>query len=227
MCVNRLLSIIVILGGIELLASRALAQQFGPRSQAAPTLSPFEASAVQILMEDPDPNRRRDAALSLGQRGSMAAVGRLASAAAYDPERSVRVAAGDAVVMIKRRSSGDWAVRPPAPTGYRQMVESWYSLYLNRAPDPTGVRDFVNRLSRGASPEDVQASIIGSDEYYQLHGSRPASWIAGMYADVLGRSARRDEISHWLGMFQRLGGSREQTALEFLRTARTELSQRR
>ena len=225
MSLNRLMSIIVILGVLELLAGRASGQQFFPSSQAG--LAPFEAGAVQTLMEDPDPNRRRDAALSLGQRGSAAAVSRLASAAAYDPERSVRVAAGDAIAMIKRRSADDWAVRPPAPNSFRQLVESWYSLYLNRAPDPTGVRDFVNRLSRGASPEEVQASIIGSDEYFRLHGSRPASWIAGMYADVLNRSARRDEISHWLGMFQRLGGSREQTALEFLRTARTELSQRR
>jgi hypothetical protein len=220
------MSMILVLGSMELLAVHATAQQF-PSSQVGPARGPFEASAVQTLMEDPAPSRRRDAALSLGQRGSSAVVGRLASAAAYDPERSVRVAAGDAIAMIKRRSAGDWAVRPPAATGYRQMVESWYALYLNRAPDPTGVRDFVNRLNRGASPEEVQASIIGSDEYYRLHGSRPASWIAGMYADVLDRSARPDEIRHWLGMFQRLGGSREQTALEFLRTARTELSQRR
>ncbi len=227
MCVNRLMSMILILGAMELLTSPASAQQYYSGSQAGPALGPIESSAVQTLMEDPDPNRRRDAALSLGQRGSASVVGRLASAAAYDPERSVRVAAGDAIAMIKRRSAGEWAVRPPAPSGYRQMVESWYTLYLNRAPDPTGVRDFVNRLSRGASPEEVQSSIIGSDEYYRLHGSRPASWIAGMYADVLNRSARPDEISHWLGMYQRLGGSREQTALEFLRTARTELSQRR
>ena len=226
MCVNHVMSIIVILGGMEQLAGRASAQQYYSGSQAGPALAPFEASAVQTLMEDPDTNWRRDAALSLGQRGATAAVGRLASAAAYDPERSVRVAAGDAIAMIKRRSAGDWAVRPPAANSYRQLVESWYSLYLNRVPDPTGVRDFVNRMARGATPEDIQASIIGSDEYYRLHGSRPPSWIAGMYADVLNRSARPDEISHRLGMYQRLGGSREQTALEFLRTARTELSQR-
>jgi len=226
MCRRRLLMAMAIMAGAHFSSGWALAQQYYPGSQAAPALAPFEASAVQALMENPDPNRRRDAALSLGQRGSAATVSRLAGAAAYDPDRSVRVAAGDAIAMIKRRSAGDWAVRPPAPSGYRQLVESWYQLYLNRAPDPTGVRDFVNRMARGATPEDIQASIIGSDEYYRLHGSRPASWIAGMYADVLNRSARPDEIRHWMGMYERLGGSREQTSLEFLRTARTELSQR-
>jgi hypothetical protein len=215
-----------IMAGAEFLSGWAPAQQYYSGSQTAPALAPFEANAVQVLMEDPDPNRRKDAAISLGQRGSTAAVGRLASAAAYDPERSVRVAAGDAIAMIKRRSAGDWAVRPPARNSYRQVVESWYQLYFNRAADATGLRDFVTRLSRGDTPEDVQSSIIGSDEYYRLHGSRPGSWIAGMYADVLGRSARPDEIRHWLGMYERLGGSREQTALEFLRTAKTELSQR-
>jgi hypothetical protein len=224
MCANRLTSIILILGGLELLAGDASAQRW---PQSGPALGPFEAGAVQTLMEDPDPNRRRDAALSLGQRGSTAVMDRLASAAAYDPDRLVRAAAGDAIAMIKSRSAGDWAVRRPGPAGFRQMVEGWYQLYLNRAPDPTGVRDFVNQLSRGASPEEVQASIIGSDEYFRLHGSRPASWIVGMYADVLNRSARRDEINNWLAMYQRLGGSREQTALEFLRTARAELNQRR
>src|SRR5262249_1703690 len=153
MCANRLMRTILILCSTQLFAGWAFSQGWSGNAPAWPALGPFEATAVQTLMEDPDPNRRRDAALSLGQRGSPAAVSRLASAAAYDPERSVRAAAGDAIAMIKRRSAGDWAVRPPAPNSYRQLVENWYSIYLNRAPDPTGVRDFVNRMARGASPE--------------------------------------------------------------------------
>jgi hypothetical protein len=205
------------------LASRSFAQeQIGDGM-----LQPFEVNAVQALSEDPDPAGRREAARDLGRRGSMAAVPHLARSAAYDPNREVRIEAGDAIARIRRRVGEGWAGRPPQPTTFPQLIDSWYRLYLNRPAEPEGMRDQLNRLRRGDSPEQIQAGILGSDEYFRLHGSRRRAWIAGLYSDVLDRSPSRQEIETWLEVLDRSGASRESTALEFLQGARRELSERR
>jgi hypothetical protein len=88
------------------------------------------------------------------------------------------------------------------------------------------MRDFLGRLRRGARPEEVQAAMMGSDEYFKLHGSRPRAFIAAMYVDVLGRAPSRSEVNVWMTTLERFGGSRERTALEFLNVARQELARR-
>jgi hypothetical protein len=163
----------------------------------------------------------------LGLRGGSSAISALAQAAAFDPDRQVRAAAGDAIALIRRRAAGSWVQRPPAgPNSHRALVESWYQLYLRRPADPTGLRDNVDQLRRGVSPIDVQASILGSEEYFKLHGNRQRSWVAGLYADVLDRSPSHREVQNWIQLLQRAGGSREKTAAEFLRAAQPELAQR-
>jgi hypothetical protein len=117
-------------------------------------------------------------------------------------------------------------VRPPRPGNFDQLVDSWYRLYLNRAPEAQGMRDQIDRLRRGDSPEEIQAGILGSDEYFRLHGSRRHAWVAALYSDVLDRSPTRREVDTWVDTLDRFGGSREQTAQEFLRGARRELAQR-
>jgi hypothetical protein len=191
-------------------------------------LMPQDSGQVETLQADPDPGRRREAARVLGQRGSPAVILALAHAAAFDAERNVRIAAGDAIALIRRRGAGNW-VRPPSGGGnnLRDLVESWYQIYLRRPADPGGLRTQVDRLRRGAAPEEVQGAILGSDEYYQLQGGRPRAWVVGLYADVLDRSPAPREINNWMRTLDRNGGSREATATEFLRSARAELAQRR
>jgi len=188
---------------------------------------PLEATWIETLQSDPDAGRRREAARALGQRAGLSAINALAQAAAFDPDRQVRAAAGDAIALIRRRAAGNWVGRPPSGAhAYRELVESWYQLYLHRASDGTGLRDFVDRLRRGVSPEAIQAEILASDEYYRLHGSRPRSWVAGLYADVLDRSPLQQEVQGWVRTLDRYGGSRQKTAEEFLRGAKVELAQR-
>jgi len=189
-------------------------------------LQPFEAAAVQALLENPDAGGRREAARELGRRGTAGAVPYLAKAAAFDPAREVRIEAGDAIARMRRRVAEGWAVGPPRPANFPQLVDSWYRLYLNRPAEPQGMRDQIDRLRRGDTPEEIQAGILGSDEYFRLQGSRRHAWVAALYADVLGRSPSRREVAIWVEKLDRNGGSREQTALEFLRGARRELSER-
>jgi hypothetical protein len=185
-----------------------------------------ENGQIEVLQSDPGGAARREAARWLGFRGSAAAVAALAHAAAFDPDRDVRIASGDAIALIRRRAVGNWLQRPPQGGGdFRALVENWYQLYLRRRADATGLADFLNRLRQGADPVDVQAVLLGSDEYYQLRGSRDRSWVAGLYADVLNRSPSPREVVHWILMLNQAGGSRERTAADFLRTAQAELAQ--
>jgi hypothetical protein len=152
----------------------------------------------------------------------------LAQAAAFDCDRQVRIAAGDAIASIRRRAAEDWILRPPQdPKSYSDAVESWYQLFLHRSSDLAGLRDYVNRLRRGIPPEDVMAAILGSEEYYKLAGERQRPWVAALYADVLDRSPSHREIQDWIQTLGRNGGSREKTGADFVRSAKPELAQRK
>jgi HEAT repeats/Domain of unknown function (DUF4214) len=209
------------------LGGRGAAQGFGPEVSGAAPLQPFEVNAIQALREDPDAASRRGAARELGRRGSTAVVPHLARSAAYDPDREVRIEAGDSIARIRRRVSAGWTGGPLQPASIPQLVDSWYRLYLNRPAEPQGMRDQIARLRRGDSPEEIQAGSLGSDEFYQLHGSRRGAWIAALYTDVLDRYPSRREIGSWMETLDRSGGSRDRTALEFLRAARRELAEQR
>jgi hypothetical protein len=224
-CIANTCSVTILLA-LRLSAPAATAQELGAEPGAEGVLQPFEVAAVQALLEDPDTGGRREAARELARRGGMAAVRHLARAAAFDPNREVRIEAGDAIARIRRRVGEGWAGGPLRPAAFARVVDSWYRLYLNRDPEPEGMRDQLARLRRGDSPEEIQAGILGSDEYFRLHGSRRVAWIAALYSDVLDRSPSRREIASWLETLERTGGSREATALEFLRGARKELAER-
>jgi hypothetical protein len=190
--------------------------------------TPQEAAQIEALQADPDAGRRREVARVLGLRGGLAIIPVLAQAAAFDSDRQVRIAAGDAIALIRRRAAGDWILRPPAgPNNHHALVESWYQLYLRRPSDPAGLRNYLDLLRRGVAPEDVQAGMLGSEEYYQLHGNRQRPWVAALYADVLDPSPTPREIQGWIQTLGRNGGSRERTAAEFLRSAKLELAQRK
>jgi hypothetical protein len=209
------------------LPSRGLTQPPERNRQLKSPLQPFETTLVEALQEDPKPAARRDAARQLGLRGSMATAHYLARSAAYDPDRQTRIAAGDAIALIRRRVAESWVPRPPRPPTYEALLTSWYQLYLDRAPDEPGMKDFLNQMQQGASPEAIQAAMMGSEEYFKLHGSRKRAWVAGLYADVLDRSPAPEEINGWLQTLERLGGARDRTAEEFLRGAKDELARRK
>lgn len=67
-----------------------------------------------------------------------------------------------------------------------RLVDYYYRTYLGRAPDPSAA-PWVDQLRRGAAPDSVLASILGSDEYYQRAGSTAEGFMRTLFSDVLGR----------------------------------------
>src|SRR5690242_13185024 len=104
-------------------------------------------------------------------------------------------------------------------------VQSWYQNYLGRTGRLIELKGWAGQLRSGVLPCEVEAGILGSDEYFHLHGCSPAGFVAGLYADVLGRQASFQEIQGWAC---RLGQRCTRTTLarDFLKAARLELAQR-
>jgi hypothetical protein len=104
------------------------------------------------------------------------------------------------------------------------LVESYYERYLHRPADPAGMNAWLDHFAWGESGESIQAQLVSSDEYYQIHGSSPQGFIAGLYQDVLGRNPNSNEVWLWLNYWRQVGGQRVQVSNAFMVAARTELA---
>jgi hypothetical protein len=130
------------------------------------------------------------------------------------------------VVQPPRVVQPPFVPQPPRLDPLVELTQSWYQRYLRRSIDITGLQGWVTLLRQGASHDDVKAAILGSPEYFQLQGNNAAGFVAGLYADVLGRPATRDEVAQWLNRLGQLGNDRTRLAGDFLRAAQGELRNR-
>jgi beta-glucosidase len=95
-------------------------------------------------------------------------------------------------------------------------VTSAYETYLHREPD-AGLNDWAAFVQTTLDPERMDARIIASTEYFQLHGSDNSSWLAAVYQDVLGRPLEPGGGSNWIQAL-RGGLSREEVAYRILKS---------
>lgn len=71
---------------------------------------------------------------------------------------------------------------------YRQgQVGSLYQHYLHRNADPAALQNMGALLAAGTSDEALAATIVGSDEYFKLHGGTNDGFLNGLFLDALGR----------------------------------------
>jgi hypothetical protein len=111
-------------------------------------------------------------------------------------------------------------------TEYRaDLINSYYEKFLGRAADPAGLQAWLNVLAAGAGDEAVAAGILGSGEYFARQGSNPASFIRGLYHDLLSRAPSQAEVNVWLTILGQ--ASRTAVAQAFLTSSeyRTDLIQ--
>jgi HEAT repeat protein len=195
------------------------------------------ALAARTLQSAADWRQREEAAQRLGDSGDERWIGPLARAAADDPSRRVRQAARDAIDSI-REANGHPETSPPPrspPWGggavpsdpNADLIDSWYQRYLGRSVDPGGLTSRLDLLRRGTAPDDVEADIIGSGEYWERHGSNVVGFVQGLYADILDREANRDEVRIWADRYAVNRGNRSALAHEFLHAAAQERLDRR
>jgi hypothetical protein len=99
------------------------------------------------------------------------------------------------------------------------LVQSWYMTFLHRSPTLAEIAFWIGQLAGPQTDEDVEAGILGSDEYYNARGGGTnAGFIAALYQDVLGRSPTPAEQAQWDAQFGN-GATRNQVALAILKSA--------
>jgi streptogramin lyase len=76
-------------------------------------------------------------------------------------------------------------------------VEALYTQLLHRAADQAGLDGFLSFLGNGGSIEQVEAAILGSAEYYQMHGGTNDGFLSAVYQDVLNRSLDANGAQSW------------------------------
>jgi hypothetical protein len=102
-----------------------------------------------------------------------------------------------------------------------QLVAIWYQRYLQRQPDAEGL--FTHAQVIATQGEHVALSgILGSDEYFQICGQDPRSWIVSLYINELNRRPDEFEIQNWYQSLAQCGWNRSKTALDFLCAAKRE-----
>jgi hypothetical protein len=67
-------------------------------------------------------------------------------------------------------------------------IASDYNTLLGRSPDPVGGQFFLQALQHGATPQEVEASIMGSEEFFARIGGDPVSFLNAVYGRVLNRA---------------------------------------
>jgi hypothetical protein len=99
-------------------------------------------------------------------------------------------------------SSQEWSQRE---------VQLLYQQYLFRPIEPGGQQLFGDSLRRGASPEEVLAEILGSEEHFQQAIQLPQAAnvqirhyqivVGKLYAQILGRAPQLSEVGRWVDRF--------------------------
>jgi streptogramin lyase len=96
---------------------------------------------------------------------------------------------------------------------YFDYVSQLYVTYLRRAADVGGLNGWVNNLfTTQMTEEQVAANFLDSNEYVNHHGgfvlqtpnglTGGATWIMGLYNDVLGRAPSNTEVQNWIAALE-------------------------
>jgi hypothetical protein len=118
-----------------------------------------------------------------------------------------QITAGASFLQVVRGIEG-------SPEHRGLQVDRLYATYLHRAADAPGRAFWVDRMTGGMSEEDVAVALLLSPEYRASHPDA-ASFVSGLYGDVLGRGGDAAGTSSWLGVLAK-GDRRADVARAFL-----------
>lgn len=101
-----------------------------------------------------------------------------AGLAAFRQALAVGLPRSDAVSAIER-----------SPEFLKAYVTKQYQTYLNHAPNAAGLVSWVAYLGAGGQPTQLQAALVGSQEYFVTRGgSTNNGFLDALYSDVLNRA---------------------------------------
>lgn len=123
------------------------------------------------------------------------------------------VGAPDVAAQIQSQPAR--ATAAVAATAESDQIRSWYRDYLGREVGPE-ISAWVELLRGGMSPTDVQATILGSDEFYYSKGRDPQTFILETLQAVTWSEPTVSELRRWTDRLNQLRGDRFAVAREIL-----------
>ena len=118
-----------------------------------------------------------------------------------------------------------------SPEYKQHLVTCIFELFLHRAPDAEGLQYWMGALGQPGNPGgnsegndemSVISDIVGSPEYFVLHGNTNQGYVQGLYQDLLGRAADTGGEAYWAQQVARNGGDRSAVARSFVSTPEAE-----
>jgi hypothetical protein len=98
-----------------------------------------------------------------------------------------------------------------------EQIRGWYRDYLGREPGPE-LTAWVQLLRGGMSPTDVQATVLGSDEYFNQQGRDPQTFVLETLQAVTWQAPSGNLLRQWNDRLTALRGDRFALAREILLT---------
>jgi len=107
--------------------------------------------------------------------------------------------------------------RPPlTPTNRDEdLIRNWYRDYLGREVGPE-LKAWAELLRGGMSQLDVQATILGSDEFYNEKGRNAQTFIIETFQSITWEEPSAAEVRRWTDRLRMLRGDRFALAREIL-----------
>jgi hypothetical protein len=80
------------------------------------------------------------------------------------------------------------------------LVEQLYAKLFHRQADSSGLNTWTTFLANGGTAAQLETTLLGSAEYFALHGSSNSGFLQGIYQDVLGRALDPSGAASWGGL---------------------------
>ena len=110
------------------------------------------------------------------------------------------------------------AQRIEASAEYRShVIDGLYQKFLQRPADASGKAGLDQYLAAGGTMDGARTALLGSLEYFNLHGGTNDAFVTALYQDVLGRTPDPSGRANWLQQLAS-GKSRAEVALAVLRS---------
>ncbi|HEU5150708.1 MAG TPA: HtaA domain-containing protein [Iamia sp.] len=173
---------------------------------AGSALDPLTVT-LALANEEPEPEPGRSAVESFATAALADFLG--------DEPTAEQVAAAVAAV----ETSGKTAFLRSLSTSDEWLAAVVDGLYADTLGRPAGANErayWVGRLRAGWSVARVTASFYAAPEYHERVGGTDATWVADLYATLLGRTGGPREIGWWVGEVRAKG--RGNVALRFFQT---------
>lgn len=109
---------------------------------------------------------------------------------------------------------------PPSNTyavGQLDQINQWYKQYLRRDASAQELNAWQSYLQAGKSPQDIQAYILGSSEYFDRMGNQRDPYLAALYQTLLGRQPTAAEMQQFVSQYQQYGGARTDFVRDVMR----------